>query len=691
MSRPAPPRSRLIPLRPLPRMARFPRARALVGRAEASVRLDRALHDGVAIVSILGPPGVGKTALAVSAVERLSPRKPAWFCDLAAQRTELGLVVEVMALFGQPIVTNDVRVAAELAGQWLASLGPAIVVLDSFEPVAAFAAVLAEWADVAPSLTLLVTSRERLALDGEQVIELAPLDDDAAVQLFRERAGELGARVSDDDAERGAILEIVRSVDGLPLAIELAAARARLLSPSQLAARLREPGARRGDDDVLLVTRRGPARHRSLADAIASSWALLDASERAALASLSVLEGSFAVPTAEAILERALVESSRPAPLALLGALREKSLLHAEADDRLRLYASIRAFAAQALASDPAQEARTRTAHAAHFTEIAARFARSRLLLSNVARVGSHADVSRHVLDLEAALHHVEGASDPAPSLSLASALAFLGVLDDRSRSLLEHADRDLERAAEASAVALLARHYLATASGRHDEAIALAQKVIAHAELPAELRATAWQRHGIARRAEGDPEVALRAHQEVRAILGEPATTLSAVNVACTGRLMVDLRRDDEARAWNDRARALCDAIGEPWLAELGPANLAQLEQERGDLDRAEALLAPAIARFRAAREPLYEAVYAVVAGGLYLERGDLDLAARWFRSIDGGGRALLPAVSRVLLHGTWAVLEAVRGEAIARAEQLELARRSLAARHGRLAASIV
>ncbi|MBX7197412.1 MAG: hypothetical protein K1X94_35515, partial [Sandaracinaceae bacterium] len=72
-------------------------------------------------------------------------------------------------------------------------------------------------------------------------------------------------------------------------------------------------------------------------------------------------------------------------------------------------------------------------------------------------------------------------------------------------------------------------------------------------------------------------------------------------------------------------------------------------------------------------------------------LERGDLDLAARWFRSIDGGGRALLPAVSRVLLHGTWAVLEAMGGEAIARAEQLELARRSLAARHGRLAASIV
>jgi predicted ATPase len=669
-----------MPLQPLPRMARFPRARALVGRSEASVRLDGALAQGAAIVSILGPPGVGKTALAVSAVERLTRRRPAWFCDVSSQRTELGLVVEVMALFGQPLATDDPRAAVVLAGQRLASLGDAIVVLDGFEPLAPFAAALGEWVALAPELTLLVTSRERLAVEGEQVIELAPLDEDAAARLFRERATEVGARV--DEGDREAVLAIVRSVDGLPLAIELAAARARLLRPRELALRLRD------GEDVLTVTRRGPARHRSLSDAIASSWALLERAEREALAILSVFEGDFAAATAEAVLERALEPGAEPSALTLLAALCEKSLVHTASDDRLGLYSSIRTFAWQALAGEPAQRRRAEAAHAAYFRELAARFARARLTLVHVARGGSFADVSRHVPDLESALERTD---ELTARLELASALAFLGVATDPVRSALGLAASAFDRAADASAIALLASHHLAIASGRHDDATALAHAVIARTELAPELRAVAWQRHGIARRAEGDPEEAVRAHEQVTALIGSAPTTLGAVNVACTGRLMVDLRRDEEARVWNERARALCDAMGEPWLAELGPANLAQLEQERGSYDRAEALLAPAIARFRAAREPLYEAVYAVIAGGLYLEQGALDLAARWYRSIDGGGRALLPAFFRVLLHGGWGVLEALRGEPLASAEQIELARRSLATGPGRLAGSIV
>jgi predicted ATPase len=232
-----------------PRRTGFPRVPALLGR-EAELAAVRAhLEAGARVVTVVGPPGVGKTSLVTTAVARSRRDHPAWFCDLSGQLTEPDLCRELMALFARaPHGPADV-------GAWLATLGPLVVVLDNFEQLVGSAATVAEWSDAAPELVLVVTSRERLGIAGEQVLELGPLPHAAAVQLFLDRACEAGVALAGHDA---AIREIVESVDRIPLAVELAAARARLLRPADLAARLRV------GTDVLTEPRRTPARHRSL-------------------------------------------------------------------------------------------------------------------------------------------------------------------------------------------------------------------------------------------------------------------------------------------------------------------------------------------------------------------------------------------------------------------------------------------
>ncbi len=671
----APARQTLVPFRRSPsRLVRFPPVRALVGRSAEVELLCRLVEKG-RLVTVLGPPGIGKTSLAVHAAERLQARLPGWFCDLSNQRTEAELAAQVMALFGK--AAN----APEEVGEWLATLGPALLVLDNFEQLASAAPSVVEWSRAAPELSILVTSRERLAVDGERVLELTPLAvpepgaveelaTSEAVRLFLERARDAGASPGDN---LEAVAEVVRHLDGIPLAIELAAARTRLLSPAELAERLR------GGDDMLAIRKRGHARHETLADAIRWSWELLSDEERRALACCSVFAGSFPVRAAERVLETAAIES--PA-IEVLAALREKSLVYAAGEGRLGLYASIRQFAARTLGGEDRENALD--AHASFFRERAARFTRSRLLLERFRETSAHGAMWRDADNLVGALDH---SAETEARVDLAGALIFLGVSTAATEADLAEALDDAATPPSTRAVARLALHQALVARGRFDEASGHATRVIEDASMPASIRAAAWVRLGISQRVEGKTGEAMRSHERAAALIGDAPSSLRAIDVACMGRLMCDIRDVDAARRLNDEATALAQALGEPWLAALGPANLAQLEQELGAFDRAEALLEPAIARFRDASEPLYEMLYAAVCGGLYFEQGRYELARGWYRATEGPTEGLLPATARVMLHGGWAALEAETGDASAARHHLELARGSLLRSPGKLA----
>lgn len=665
-------------------MTGFPRSTPLIGRSAELGRVGDLFESGHRLITLLGPPGIGKTRLAVCAAEQHSLRRRAWFCDLSNQRDYEELCRQLLATLAEP--GRPHTAVAEV----LASLGSALLVLDNFEQLVESAPTLEQWLADAPALALLVTTRERLATESESVVELRPLSlpqspvtrqsvlESEAVQLFLERGAASGATTDEDLTS---VAEIVRQLDGIPLAIELAAARTRVLSSEALARHLAEGRA------LLSLSKRTPTRHRTLADAIAWSWKLLTLQERHALAACSVFTGCFGVDAVERVLTALPV--SETSALEILAALRDKSLIHRGPGDSLDMYASVRQFARERLETEFAEaETQTRAAHARHFADLAQRFVRSRLLLTPAGTL--QPDVRLYSDNLAAALTFLESAGAvtilPAEErwrlrVELHAALAFLPALAaERS----EHALKELlavapQAASSQHATAYLALHHATAARGLYDEALSWSSRLLDDEQTPADVKASALLRVGILQREHGRPRDAVLSHERATTLLQGEASQLAAVHLACLGRLHGDLRNFEEARRLDVEAEARCERLGERWLSALASSNLAQLEQERERFDRAEALLERAIARFRDAGELQYESLYAAICGGLYLEWGKQDLARRWYALGERPLELVPPGIPQVLLYGGRAVLEAEAGNARDALEQLQRAERSL------------
>ena len=289
-------------------------------------------------VTLVGPGGVGKTRLALEAAGRwdvaLADR---WFCDLAPLTESSDLPAAVARAIGAPLSAPiEQRLTDYATGR------SGLLVLDNCERVVhAAAALLNSWLARCPGVVVLATSRTRLGVEGERVHEVAPLDDMAAATLFRDRAKAAGAPITagDDDL----IAEICRRLDGLPLAIEMAAARARTIALPELAGRL----DRRFD---LLRDDSRPARHRTLGEVVAWSYEGLAGEQRRAFELLAVFAGEFDLTASEAVLRSCLGSEDRVA--ALLTALRDRSLVASSpsAPSHYRMLDTIRAEAAERLA-----------------------------------------------------------------------------------------------------------------------------------------------------------------------------------------------------------------------------------------------------------------------------------------------------------------------------------------------------
>ena len=333
------------PLKSL-RSGNLPAARApLVGReAERSALVDL-LREGTRLVTVVGPGGFGKTTLSLAVGRDLVERfaDGVWFVDLASIADPEQVEPAIGAALG---ATEDPR--AHLAAR------RALLILDNFEQIVAAADVVASLLEACPGVACLVTSREALHLRDEHTFPLPPLAEDASVELFRERARMVAP---DFDADDSLLARVCERLERIPLAIELAAARVRVLDASQLLERL--------DQRLPVLTggaRDAPERHRTLRSTIEWSHDLLEERERQLFARLAVFVGGWTLEAAEAVCD---------ADLDVLQALAEKSLVTSERG-RFRMLETLREFADERLdASGEGDEIQQR--HAAYFADLAER------------------------------------------------------------------------------------------------------------------------------------------------------------------------------------------------------------------------------------------------------------------------------------------------------------------------------
>jgi hypothetical protein len=555
-------------------------------------------------------------------------------------------------------------------GTVLRDAGRTLLVLDNFEQLAFAATTVERWCQQAPALTVLVTSRERLAVAGETIIELPPLpctaDKEAsspAVELFLCRMREAGSSTSNVDPK--IVAALVRRLEGIPLAIELAAARTRLMSVSELERKL-------ASGQRVLTATRAKGRHATLESAIAWSWELLPPAERVALARCSVFAGGFALDLAEDVIGD--------------GALRDKSLLHTDADGRLALYVSVREFAAEKLeALEPGSTARTRLAHAVAFAKLAKRFNVWHEMLERVPDPQVSDVIRREKDNLAAAIAFVGHAPfDPKLRAHLAVAAAQLETMP--AEECVEELTTTLQTLGSDAVVErcllLFARRTIRSGRGQFDAALADVRELITMPDVPSHLVILAHVYEGIMLRHSCHPREGWVRHEVAqRALTQADLPRVAAMNSACMGRLAFDLGDVAASRRLNGEAIAIADSVGDRWIGALALANLAQLEQEQQHLDRAEELLGEAVERLRHV-PALYEAIYSSACGDLYFEWERFGDARRWYAA----GARLYGESTRThrmtaLGSASWAALEAHDGDH-ARATSLLAEARRIAAR---------
>ena len=525
------------------------------------------------LLTIVGPGGAGKTRFALELARLLS------------EDADGGTTFVPLAPLDDPaLVIRTIAERTGAAGETVAAVAsrlgdrPVHLVLDNLEQLLPDAAhPLAELLAASPALRIIATSREPVRIAGEWQLDLPPMDEGDAARLFVERAQGVRADVGDSPA----VHELVRRLDNLPLAIELAAARVKLLGPEQLLDRL---GQRL---DLLKGARDTDARHATLRATIGWSHDLLDPPEQQLFARLAVFRGGCTLDDAESVCE---------ADLDTLASLLDKSLVRRRTEpdgtERFWMLETIRAFAAERLA-ESGEEDSLRKRQADRLIELADR-AETRAVIGvpkrwNFDLVAPEIDNVRAVL--EWALEH-----DPERGLRLAAWLEAYWVVRDPAEGA-SWLERLLELCADADPV----------------------------------LRASSLRALGGARDIFGEPEQAAPCYRESLELF----TSIGAEQDAAHLRFRVAANmafRGETAAAWPlieehlDESRRLgipvfeCQALG----------FLGLRAREAGDLDAAVDLAVQSGAIARKAGWMWWEAGQLGAAASLERERGDLNAAER-------------------------------------------------------------
>ncbi|MEU2623910.1 BTAD domain-containing putative transcriptional regulator [Streptomyces sp. NPDC007157] len=411
------------------------RLTSFVGR-ESDLEVIRRDLAAARLVTLLGPGGAGKTRLSQEAAEtvRYAARDGVWLAELAPVDDPADVPEAVLSALGARETVlygagaEGMRAAADRHDDPVERLVDhcsrrrMLIVLDNCEHVVDAAADLAaRLLERCPDLTILATSREPLGVPGELLRPVEPLPDPVALRLLADRGGAArpGFTVDADEETAAACAEICRRLDGLPLAIELAAARLRMLTPRQIADRL--------DDRFRLLTsgsRTVLPRQQTLRAVVDWSWDLLDAGERDVLGRLSVFAGGCDLAAAEAV--------CGPAALDALASLVDKSLVVAAPSDgqgmRYRLLETVAEYAGARL-DESGDRAAAERAHLTYYRELA-RTADPLLRGS-----GQRAAVARLELEYEnlrTAIRHAIATRDEQEALCLAHSLVWYWQLRDK-------------------------------------------------------------------------------------------------------------------------------------------------------------------------------------------------------------------------------------------------------------------
>ncbi len=402
---------------------------SFVGRTNELVRIRAQLREG-RLVTLVGPGGVGKTRLATSFAAETADRLDGgvdggvWLVELASVAAADGVAQAVLAALGpREVGAPDASARArDPLDRLVDALARAetLMVLDNCEHVVEAAAGLVDHLLArCPRLRVLATSREPLGVAGERLCRVAPLplpepgqppDESPAVRLFADRAVAVCPDFMLTEDTTVEVAEVCRRLDGLPLAIELAAARLRAMTLRQLAIRL--------DDRFRVLAggvRSAPPRHRTLRAVVAWSWGLLTAEERQQAARLAVFPSSFTVDAADRV----------GVAWETLDTLVDRSLLHM-VGERYRMLATIRQYGLERLAEDGLSDA-VRAAHAACFLDLAERASPH---LHGAAQLPWLGVLAAERDNLLAALRFAADAGDAATARRLGAALGLFWAIE---------------------------------------------------------------------------------------------------------------------------------------------------------------------------------------------------------------------------------------------------------------------
>lgn len=649
------------------------------GRERDRERILKALREGTRLLTIVGPSGIGKSRLARSVAEGFDAGR-VFVCDLAAARTAVDFRAAVAKAVGLRVGDGGGALVRGLQRQ-----GDLLLVLDNAEYVVQEAAeVIDGWIADCPRLQILSTSLEPFFLPGETRYTLGPLQAEDAVALYLDRARRVGGSQAIFGADVAALVE---RLDRIPLAIELAAARAHVLPPAQFLGRI---GQR-----FQLLQGRQPGRHGSLEQAITCSWDLLREYEQIALAQAAIFVGGFTLEAAEEVLE---CGPDAPPVLEILSSLVSKGLLaHDGADPpRFTPYESLREYAFERLEEMGKVEATIRR-HASYFLDLGEALAemyegpvqaqerldleRDNLLAAHrrlyatdpetAARIGlalwrsynRQGTIEAEILLLDETIAAARRASSPRLLNRALVARARSKIRLGRFPECREDVDEALRMAREANdeegvALALLEYGAAASFNREHDAAreAFLAVRATARKLSDTLLESAASNGLGVVEFYGGNPEGSvphfLHAIELARRAGSEVREASYASNLGHAYTVIGDY---EGARTQLEAVLAIARRRGDEGVWGIVLINLANVAITEGALDEAQGYLREGLPRVQRIGAAILEAAGVASLGQIALERGEFAAArARLAEAtqllLDCGDSHMLPQVSTLI-----------------------------------------